>query len=581
MYQSPADDKEQHKPKKYPMFKWVYMNLCIYGIQIQRWVKRYCRRAKRSLRPAGVFLAVLFTRIADPIITARDSFSAIGGDLKKAFSHVSSARRLYGAKASAKVFARDISRGFARYKVFLQSVCNYTLPIIAVAALIVTSVNLFSRNYALEVVCGGNTVGVISDESTYIEATSMIGERVISTNENFKAALQPTYVLVPADEQTVNNAGEICENFLQQSDDVDEGYGFFIDEKLVGAIKSEGDMAVILEGFKDQYRTGEPDEQVEFVGDIDIQPGLYDADRIFTSPEFQDKISQTEKVSRLYPVSKKSSLAGILDAYDMTEERFYELNDGFDGTLIPDTTVVVEKDMPVLTVKSTVTDYYTAPIAFQTVNENDPSKFVGDKRLKQKGENGEKLITLQITRIDGVEFSRDVVNTEIIREPVAEIYLVGTKVPTTKRPSSGGGNWTQTAPPGSMVDNSGSWAWPVPNARVVSSPFGYRWGRLHAGIDIANGHTYGETIVAAKAGTVTMVKSQSGGYGLHLTVSHGNGYSTLYAHCSSVLVSAGQTVSKGQPIAKVGSTGSSTGPHLHFEVRINGNPQNPLGYVRP
>lgn len=573
------DESEEIIVRRYNIFKWTYMNLCIYGIQVQRVTKRYCRRATKALRPLVLILAIAVALIAAPLRAAGESFSAIGKDLKKAFSHLKSARRLYGKKASAGVFTRNISRGFTRYRGFLMSVCNHVLPVISIAALIITGVNLFSRNYALEVVCDGVTVGVISDESTYIEASEMIGERVVTSNENFKAALQPTYVLVPADETKLNNADEICETFLQQSEDVDEGYGFFVNDKLVGAIKSEGDMDVILEGFKDQYLTGAESEQVSFVGDIKIEPGLYDSEKILSSGEFKEAIGQTEKVSKLYTVSKNPKLEKILDAYDMTEERFAELNEGFEGTLAEGATVVVEKDMPVLTVKNLVTSQYTTPIAFQTVNEEDPAKFVGDKSLKQKGVNGEKLITLQITYVDGVETSRDIINTEVLYEPVDEVYLVGSKKPTTQQAKSGGKGWVQTADGGGTVDNSGSWTWPVPNVHVVSSPFGMRRGRLHSGIDIANGHTFGETIVATKAGTVTMVKNQSGGYGLHLTIDHGNGYSSLYAHCSTVLVSAGQQVSKGQPIAKVGSTGSSTGPHLHFEIRYHGSAQNPQNYV--
>jgi murein DD-endopeptidase MepM/ murein hydrolase activator NlpD len=116
--------------------------------------------------------------------------------------------------------------------------------------------------------------------------------------------------------------------------------------------------------------------------------------------------------------------------------------------------------------------------------------------------------------------------------------------------------------------------WPV-NGPVVS-PFGYRWGRLHAGIDIAVG--YGTPIHAAAAGTVVLAGWVSG-YGNYTCIDHGGGMATCYAHQSSYAVSQGASVSQGQVIGYVGCTGHCFGPHLHFEVRINGTPVDPLGYL--
>jgi murein DD-endopeptidase MepM/ murein hydrolase activator NlpD len=116
--------------------------------------------------------------------------------------------------------------------------------------------------------------------------------------------------------------------------------------------------------------------------------------------------------------------------------------------------------------------------------------------------------------------------------------------------------------------------WPVNGP--VTSPFGYRWGRLHAGIDI--GVPYGTPIHAAAAGTVVLA-GWTGGYGNYTCIDHGGGLATCYAHQSSYAVSVGAQVSQGQVIGYVGSTGHSFGAHLHFEVRINGNPVDPLGYL--
>ncbi len=133
------------------------------------------------------------------------------------------------------------------------------------------------------------------------------------------------------------------------------------------------------------------------------------------------------------------------------------------------------------------------------------------------------------------------------------------------------------------VYTGGELAWPTPSASYITSPFGYRihpiygYRKFHTGIDIGAGS--GSTIVAANDGTV-ILSGWNGGYGKCIVIDHGGGVSTLYAHCSSLNVGYGQTVTRGQSIAAVGSTGASTGPHLHFEVRLNGEYKNPLSYVQ-
>ena len=121
---------------------------------------------------------------------------------------------------------------------------------------------------------------------------------------------------------------------------------------------------------------------------------------------------------------------------------------------------------------------------------------------------------------------------------------------------------------------SGRFIWPVNG--TFTSPFGYRWGRLHAGIDIAVPE--GTPIRAADGGTVA-IAGWTGGYGNYTCVNHGGGVSTCYGHQSRIAVSVGQSVSQGQVIGYSGNTGNSTGPHLHFEVRIGGNPVDPMGYL--
>ncbi len=130
------------------------------------------------------------------------------------------------------------------------------------------------------------------------------------------------------------------------------------------------------------------------------------------------------------------------------------------------------------------------------------------------------------------------------------------------------------SPPGDVTPSAAGFIWPV-NGPVVS-PYGMRWGRLHAGIDIAA--SSGTPIHAAASGRVVYA-GWMGGYGYLVAIDHGRGLATAYAHQSSVAAGVGQTVSQGQVIGYVGCTGHCFGPHLHFEVRINGSPVDPMGYL--
>ena len=129
-------------------------------------------------------------------------------------------------------------------------------------------------------------------------------------------------------------------------------------------------------------------------------------------------------------------------------------------------------------------------------------------------------------------------------------------------------------PPSDSTRSSAGFIWPV-NGPVVS-PFGMRWGRMHEGIDIAV--PYGTPIHAAASGRVVYAGWMDG-YGNLVAIDHGRGLSTAYAHQSSIGVGVGQTVSQGQTIGYVGCTGHCFGPHLHFEVRVNGTPVDPLSYL--
>lgn len=189
------------------------------------------------------------------------------------------------------------------------------------------------------------------------------------------------------------------------------------------------------------------------------------------------------------------------------------------------------------------------------------------KELKKKESRNSKDLTI----VEKYESELPTISTK--SQAVAKLYEKKIVVVTYKNTPSSGFS-TSTSVSSKKVNLGMNLVRPV--SGIVTSRYGYRWGSTHTGIDI--GAPSGTSIKVAAGGTV-IFSGWKGSYGKMIVVSHGNGIQTYYAHCSSLLVSSGQTVSAGQVIAKVGSTGRSTGPHLHFEIRVNGSTINPQSYI--
>ncbi|MDR0839200.1 MAG: peptidoglycan DD-metalloendopeptidase family protein, partial [Oscillospiraceae bacterium] len=199
-------------------------------------------------------------------------------------------------------------------------------------------------------------------------------------------------------------------------------------------------------------------------------------------------------------------------------------------------------------------------LAFETVTVPDADMYEGETRTAQAGVSGEKRVTERVEYRNDVEFLREVTDSAVVVEPVAEIIAVG----TAERP---------------LTASYGTYIWPTTG--VITSKFGYRSVAVgsdnHKGIDIAA--ALGQSIYAADGGVVLAADSSMSGYGLLVQILHDNGDVTYYGHNSELLVSAGERVYQGQEIAKMGATGVASGVHCHFEIRVGGEPVDPLAYL--
>lgn len=217
-----------------------------------------------------------------------------------------------------------------------------------------------------------------------------------------------------------------------------------------------------------------------------------------------------------------------------------------------------------LTIKTTEEISQNEPIKFEEKFRSEPALSAGEFKVSSQGKEGVKEVTSVVTKENGKLLSQEVVDEEVIKEPVKKVILAG----VNECASSSGVSYDLYAEydklqlPASYID--------------ITSHFGPRWGRNHNGTDFAL--PTGSEIYAAESGEV-YCSSYCGGFGNIVKIDHGNGMQTYYAHCSKLLVSPGQHVKVGDLIALSGSTGNSTGPHLHFEVIINGTNMDPMEFL--
>ncbi len=235
-------------------------------------------------------------------------------------------------------------------------------------------------------------------------------------------------------------------------------------------------------------------------------------------------------------------------------------------------------------VKNTKTELENERNKVETAKKEKQTKSAELKKLKSEKEAKVNNLTDEQKQIQAQmdEYDSQMKILEQKEKAIAE--AAKRKAEQEKSNNSNKNNNTGSNNNGGSTTPTGTFQWPVPSSHTITSNYGYRihpisgTKKLHAGIDI--GAPGGSNIVAADAGTVVLSSfGYNGGYGNYVIISHGNGITTRYAHCSNLFVSAGESVSKGQVIAAVGSTGASTGNHCHFEVRINGGSKNPLNYL--
>lgn len=426
-------------------------------------------------------------------------------------------------------------------------------------------------------------IGSVKDES---EIKNYITAEVVEAEADypdftFNEDAQMTFV----QENVFNEEVDEKETFKQIKEEFAvkaDAYEITIDNQVIAYVPSLEDVKEVLKRInllyvdKDElaeYESSQEDEKVEQLSSLK-EPGnrilsieytvpitweetIVEPDKLLTVNETISLIEKGKKEQVTYEAIEEEEPEVIADRYDMELEQLLKLNpdleegnrvhEGQEVAVIeatPYTSVLVEREV-----------LEEIEIPYEREIKKDKELLNGESVVEQEGQQGVQAFTYRVAETNGEKISETIMKKEITKRAINEITRKGTKV----IPSEG----------------SGTFAWPA-DGGYVSSKQGHRWGKLHKGIDIARPAS--KIITAADHGVVEFADN-AGGYGNKVTINHNNGYKTDYSHLDSIDVKEGQKIEKGMKIGRMGSTGNSTGIHLHFEIYKNGVLANPLDYI--
>ena len=526
------------------------------------------RAATAILSHVWALLFAIFRPLAAGLIVFLEDLLQPFVRLYSGVRHIQELPEQYPEESRKEIRAekfRYFKRGTKRYLPLVWNVFTYLLPAGALVCLALVIQGQLSQTYRLEVRVNGETVGYVESEQVFDNARDDVQSRIASARAVMEASgvettdaqwdITPTYTLAVSDQ--VMTESEVADAILRaSSDEIGDGTAVYIDGNL-SFVTTEGDhLRAYLDAIKAPYEDAfDANRRVEFVHDIRLVDGVYFLSSIVPYDTVISTLSAvTPAATYTVPEDGQTAAEAAESAgVDLTTLQAYNtgLEDG-DTELTAGTTLALSQPVTeLLQVKVIERQTYVEDVQYDTIETESEDYSFGERVVLQSGQNGRQEVVQDVTYIGGVPVQTDIVQINMLEAPVTEQVAVGTRL------ASG-----MTAQVG-----SGTFYWPVPQYRYVS-----RWmSASHKGADIVA--PYGTPIIASDSGVVQTAgwHNHPYGYGNYVIIDHGNGWTTLYGHMSSIAVTAGEAVEAGQIIGYVGNTGYSFGNHCHFEMYYNGS----------
>ncbi|MBR5391002.1 MAG: M23 family metallopeptidase [Clostridia bacterium] len=432
-------------------------------------------------------------------------------------------------------------------------------PMILMLCAVILIISAYAFDLGFEVKLNGESIGYVRDRGEIAAAVDRVEERIAAyQGAPYSLDASLTYQLRYMERSEAVDVAALENRLFASVSEMEREYALRIDGETVGVSGSRTVLELLLRRILLRSCDNATQVSTAFVNDVRIEAIPAGTAEETPVAQLEALLSSNRTETQYYTVQSGDTVSAIGQRFGMAVSEIKALNPDLDEHRIHiGQQIKLAGEVPYLSVQQTVTLAYQEEIPYETEIVYDDSMYKNKSAIRVQGVNGLADVVADVTYVNGVETDRKILSYTVLKEPVNAVKAVGTKEPP------------RTASTGRFIK---------PTSARFSSPFGYRrsLGDYHTGVDYAG--AVGTNIWAADGGTVIWA-GQRGNYGKYIIIDHGNGYTSYYCHCSKLLVSSGDKVAQGDVIAKIGKTGRVTGPHLHFEIRVNGKAVNPLKYV--
>ena len=449
----------------------------------------------------------------------------------------------------------------------LVTVFNIAAPVVSVIFFLNIVSYASDLTYCVKLTVNDKFLGYVENEQVYYDADEILKDRInyLGSDENIR--LEPQFSIELAGSSQTLTKYQVADLILEYSDiSVEYAYGFYLNGVFQGAVPDNEPVLTTLDNILSKYHLAHPNAVVAFRDTIECSTaGLYLSGSIIDTDWLISQLTSVKSAAGFYIAEEGDTADTISSKTGLSLRQLEMFNPGLsEYELTAGDKVKIREEIPFLSVNVSVVENYDVPVSFETEYYDDDTLYSGVTRVTTEGVDGINNVTADVVYVNNIEISRRVTNIRVVEEPVTKRIALGVKIPPEQYSAEDAGY--------------GKFIWPMDVGYSHISELTYwdggYWG--HTGIDIVE--YYGAPIYAGGSGTVILA-GRNYGYGNCIIIDHGNGLQTLYGHCSELLVSVGEQVIQGQVIAKEGSTGQVTGPHLHFEVRSGNVKYNPINYL--
>lgn len=450
----------------------------------------------------------------------------------------------------------DFRVGLSEHSSLIKKIVLYAIG----SAVVIIGVTVSAIDYSYSY--NGRTLGIVRKQSDVLEVLDLVSDGLSKEYGSviaIDADKDITFSPVISSGMEIDSPDAVLQKFTYMGDIDTVAYAIVIDGVQVTTVSSEEMANKVLDRVINNHIIGSRRnyETVEFKEDVQIQEKTVKLSAVHSESDAVALIEGGISKTYLYTVKEGDTLDIAAKELGITVDELVSQNQVTkgDGTLPEGLVLRNTVTNKAVSVKTVGVETFAEAVPCKTIYQESDKYYEGDEIVSVAGQDGKNKVKARITRVDGEITERTDLEVEEIIPVVDRVIIKGT---AERPPTVGCGKFIR------------------PCSLPVYYHFGWRWNRMHEGIDMSG--ALGTPIVAADGGTVVTAGWYQG-YGLAVIIDHQNGYKTLYGHCSTLFVSVGDGVYQGQHIANVGNTGNSTGPHLHFEIWVNGTKVDPEPYI--